>query len=132
MAVEDQVREAVERIVAAFGAGRLDEYFGSFHPGSTFVFHTEDRRLESVDDYRRLWERWVDEDGFEVLGCWTTDPRIQMWGDVAVVTHTVFTKSRTREGETDRRERETIVLARQADGRWLGIHEHLSPWEGLT
>jgi ketosteroid isomerase-like protein len=24
-------------------------------------------------------------------------------------------------------ERETIVMAHGADGRWLGVHEHLSP-----
>lgn len=126
MPVEDQIEETIERIVTAFGGGRLDEYFGSFHPDCTFVFHNAERRLESVDDYRRLWQRWVDEDGFEVLECWTTETRIQVWDDVAVVTHTVFTKIRTREGEEDLRERETIVLARQPDGRWLAIHEHLS------
>lgn len=127
MAVEDQVEEAVERVVAAFGGGRLEEYFGSFHPDCTFVFHTEDRRLESVDDYRRVWRRWVEKESLEVLECWTTETRIQVWDDVAVVTHTVFTKVRTRDGVEDLRERETIVLARQPDGRWLGVHEHLSP-----
>jgi ketosteroid isomerase-like protein len=29
-------------------------------------------------------------------------------------------------GEHDLAERETIVFRRHADGRWLGVHEHLS------
>lgn len=126
---EEEVREAVGALVTAFGEGRLKDYFDSFHPGCTFVFHTVDRRLESVDEYRSLWRRWVAEEGLEVLDCRTSDTRLQVWGDVAVVTHSVWTRARTHEGEQDLDERETIVLARQADGRWLGVHEHLSPRE---
>jgi ketosteroid isomerase-like protein len=123
----DDVPAAVDAIVSAFAEGRLGDYFAAFHPECTFVFYTADRRLESVQEYRRLWERWVREDGFEVVSCSTTDTRVQRWAQVAVVTHTVRTRVRSREGEQDLDERETIVLARQPDGRWLGVHEHLSP-----
>jgi uncharacterized protein (TIGR02246 family) len=124
---DDDVRAAVDAIVAAFGSGRLDEYFGSFDPRCTFVFYTSDRRLESVEEYRRLWDEWVRQDAFEVLSCASSGTRIQRWDDSAVVTHTVRTRVRTREGEQDLDERETIVLVRGSDGRWLGVHEHLSP-----
>ena len=124
---DGEVRAAVEAIVSAFGEGRLEDYFGAFHPDCTFVFHSTDRRLESVEEYRRLWDRWVREDGFEVQSCSTSDTRIQRWDDHAVVTHRVRTRIRTHEGEEELDERETIVLARQPDGRWLGVHEHLSP-----
>jgi ketosteroid isomerase-like protein len=126
---ESEVREAVERLVAAFGEGRLDDYFSAFHPDSSFVFYTADQRLESVADYRALWERWVKEDGFAVLDCRTSDTRVQLWGDVAVVSYSVRTSVRSRGQESVVDERETIVLARQADGRWLGVHEHLSPYQ---
>ena len=122
-----EIREAVDAIVSAFGEGRLDDYFASFDPDCTFVFYTDERRLESVDEYRRLWDRWVREDGFEVLSCSTSDTRIQRWNDTAVVTHSVHTNVRTHEGEEELDERETIVLRRGADGRWRGVHEHLSP-----
>jgi ketosteroid isomerase-like protein len=125
-----EIRAAVDEIVSAFGEGRLDDYFASFHPDCTFVFHTTDRRLESVDDYRRLWDEWVREDGFEVLSCSTSGTRIQRWDDAAVVTHSVRTRVRTREGEEDLDERETIVLTLGPDGRWRGVHEHLSPAPG--
>jgi ketosteroid isomerase-like protein len=124
---ERDVRRAVDRLVAAFAEGRLDDYFGGFHPESTFVFHSTDRRLESVEEYRALWRRWVEEDGFVVLDCRTSDTRVQMFGDLAVVSHAVTTRIRTRGGDEDLRERETIVLARQRGGAWLGVHEHLSP-----
>jgi len=124
---DEDVCTAVEAIVSAFGEGRLDDYFGSFHPDCTFVFYTAERRLESADDYRRLWDEWVREDGFQVLSCSTSGTRIQRWGGSAVVTHSVRTRVRTNEGDQDLDERETIVLERQPDGRWLGVHEHLSP-----
>ncbi len=126
---ESEVREVVERLVAAFGDGRLADYFGAFHPDCSFVFYTTDHRLESVVDYRALWDRWVKEDGLTVLDCRTSDTRVQLWGDVAVVSHSVKTRVRSGGQESVVNERETIVLARQADGRWLGVHEHLSPSE---
>lgn len=124
---EAEVREAVARLVSAFGDGRLEDYFGSFHPDCSFIFHTTEQRLGSVEEYRDLWRRWVRKDGFEVLGCRTGNTSVQLWGEVAVVTHDVDTRVRTNDGEEDLSERETIVLARQADGRWLAVHEHLSP-----
>jgi ketosteroid isomerase-like protein len=123
---EREVKDAAERLVAAFGEGRLDDYFGCFHPGCSFVFYTTGRRLESVADYRREWSRWVAESGLEILGCRTSDARVQMWGHFGVLTHSVETRQRTGGGEATVHERETIVFARQPDGRWLGVHEHLS------
>ena len=63
---EVQVRAAAERLVAAFGSGRLDDYFACFADDATFVFYTTPQRLESVDAYRQLWDRWVRDDGFRV------------------------------------------------------------------
>jgi ketosteroid isomerase-like protein len=121
------VRAAVDAIVSAFGEGRTDDYFASFDPECTFVFYTTPRRLESVDEYRRLWDEWIERDGFQVLSCSTSDTRVQRCDDVAIVTHSVRTRVRTHAGEEDLAERETIVLRRGPDGRWRGVHEHLSP-----
>jgi ketosteroid isomerase-like protein len=124
---ERELKDAAERLVAAFGEGRLDDYLACFHPGSSFVFYTTGRRLESVADYRREWSRWMAESGLEILGCRTSDTRIQMWGSTGVLTHSVETRQRTEGEEGTVHERETIVFVRQPDGRWLGVHEHLSP-----
>ncbi|MBI3648854.1 MAG: nuclear transport factor 2 family protein [Actinobacteria bacterium] len=127
MSAEQEVREALERLVAAFGEGRLDDYFACFHPQSSFVFHTSERRLGSRAEYRKEWDRWVAEDGFEILGCRTSDTHVQVWGEVGVITHSVQTRQSAGGEASTVRERETIVFAKQPDGRWLAVHEHLSP-----
>lgn len=125
--MDNEVRLAVSALVSAFGEGRLDDYFGSFAPDTTFIFYTTPSRLKSVEEYRAVWARWVAEDGFQVVSCRTFDTDVQMFGDVAVVTHSVETRISTNDGEDTVHERETIVMAKQADDRWLGVHEHLSP-----
>ena len=122
-----QVLEAADRLVAAFGEGRVDDYFACFHPEATFIFYTTDRRLESTAEWRLLWDRLVREDDFRVLECFSRERRVQVLGDSAVFTHDVETHVSTRSGKETLHERETIVFARQEDGTWLAIHEHLSP-----
>ena len=50
-----------------------------------------------------------------------------MLGDAAVLVHSIQTRQRTNAGEEAGREIETIVFAKQPDGRWLTVHQHLSP-----
>jgi ketosteroid isomerase-like protein len=123
----DGVRRAAGALLDAFGRNDLAAYFACFHPDATFLFHSTDRLLTSTADYRRLWEGWEREDGFRVLECATTDTHVQLLGDTAVLTHSVRTTVSTSAGREVLRERETIVFRRGADGRWLGVHEHLSP-----
>ncbi|MEV0911339.1 nuclear transport factor 2 family protein [Streptomyces hokutonensis] len=121
-----EVRAAADALVAAFAEGRLDDYFGAFAPDASFVFHTTPQRLGSTAEYRALWQRWVDEDGFRVLGCTSSAQLIQPFGDTAVFSHDVETRIATHSGEETVQERETIVLARADDGGWVAVHEHLS------
>jgi ketosteroid isomerase-like protein len=129
VSAEEEVRWAAEALVSAFGSGDLDAYFGSFADDATFLFHTMDRLLASTAEYRQVWARWIAEDGFRVLDCSTEDTAIQMVGDTGVLTHRVRTTVSTRAGTEVLRERETIVFARRG-GRWLAVHEHLSPAPG--
>jgi ketosteroid isomerase-like protein len=122
-----EVRAAADALVAAFAEGRLDDYFGAFAPDATFVFHTTPQRLDSTAEYRALWQRWVEQDGFRVLGCTSSAQLVQPFGDTAVFSHDVETRVATNAGEETVHERETIVFARSADGAWLAVHEHLSP-----
>jgi len=46
--------------------------------------------------------------------------------DVAVFSHRVRTRVHDAAGDHDLAERESIVFRRSRDGRWLGVHEHLS------
>jgi uncharacterized protein (TIGR02246 family) len=124
---EAEVRGAAQRLVAAFGSGRLDDYFACFTDDASFVFHNTPERLESVHAYRRLWDRWMQEDDFRVTGCSSSVVRVQVLGDAAIFLHDVVTDVMTRAGAETLHERETIVFSRQSDGRWLAVHEHLSP-----
>ena len=121
------VRAAAEALVAAFGRNDLDAYFACFSEDATFLFHTTDRLLTSTAEYRRLWDEWVREDGFRMVDCATSGTTVQDHGDWAVLTHTVRTTVATSTGRSELHERETVVFRREDDGRWLAVHEHLSP-----
>jgi ketosteroid isomerase-like protein len=122
-----EVRTTADAIVAAYGAHRTDDYFKAFHPEATFIFHSSPERLGSRAEFREEWGRWMREDGFEVLECVSSNQLVQLFGDIAVFTHSLETRQRTNAGEETVLERETIVFSRQADGSWLAVHEHLSP-----
>ena len=116
--------QAAVDVIEAFGAHDTARYFDAFAPEATFLFHAEPALITSRAAYETLWEQW-ERDGFRVLSCRSVDPRLDLvTEDVAVFTHSV--RTRLAGVDDEQRERETIVLHRQADGRWLGVHEHLS------
>ncbi len=129
--VTTEVLRVAAGLVAAFGRHDTEAYFACFAEDATFVFHTTDHVLRSRADYERLWRAWEAEDGFHVQSCESTEQRVQDLGDTAVLSHRVRTTVRTSAGEESVRERETIVFARRG-GRWLAVHEHLSPDPGAA
>lgn len=122
-----QVRSAAQHLIDVFGAHRRNEYFACFAPDATFIFYTTPSVLGSRAEFETEWDRWEREDGFRVLECGSRDQSIQMAGEVAIFTHRVATRVRSQGEELTSDERETIVFQRSDDGRWLAIHEHLSP-----
>ena len=120
---QEDVEAAAAGLVAAFSQTDTETYFASFSPDATFVFHTEDRRLERRADYEALWQSWL-ADGWRVTECLSSNQSIQLLGDTAVFCHDVKTTINT--GETTL-ERETIVFHRDDAGSLLAVHEHLSP-----
>ncbi len=121
-----EVLEAAAALVAAFGTHDVEGYFARFDPDATFLFHSTPGLLGSRAAYEREWRAW-EADGFRVLSCQSSEPRVDLVTDnIAVFTHRVRTRTRDGEGERDLAERETIVFRRSEDGRWLGVHEHLS------
>lgn len=131
MTGETSVQEAIDSLIAAFGEHRRDDYFAHFAPDATFVFHDHPVRLESREEYERLWRSWEDEAAFAVISCRSTAQKVQLFGprdapgEVAVFSHDVETVSSSVDGTATTQERETIVLERRASG-WLAVHEHLS------
>jgi len=120
------VLAAADTLVASFGRHDTKAYFDAFSPTATFVFYNLDRTLLSRAEYQAEWELWETRDGFNVRACQSSDRNLQLLGEVAIFTHSVETEL-AMGGETmTNHERETIVFARQNDGRWLAVHEHLS------
>lgn len=82
-----------------------------------------------LGEYRAEWNRWAAEQ--EVvpvpLSVDTHIMKLQMLGQAAVLTHSIDSRERTDTGEEAVHEIETIVFGRQPDGRWLIVHQHLSP-----
>ena len=128
--MEREVREAYERLVAAFREGRWDDKFACFAEEATVV--DGGRWLGSLDEYRAAWNRWVaEQDAVPVpLSVETRILNLRMLGEAAVLTHAIDSREPTDTGEATVHEVETIVFGRQPDGRWLIVHQHLSPRVG--
>lgn len=125
--MKTQVLAAAAHLLDAFGQNRVEDYFACFTPDATFIFHGLDRRLASIADYRTAWAGWVHDLDLRILGAWSRQQTIDFIAPgVALFTHSVQVKASTTNGIDNRRERETVVFVRQPDGRWLGVHEHLS------
>jgi ketosteroid isomerase-like protein len=124
MTPDEEVLAAAASMVTAFGAHDSQGYFASFDAEATFLFHNLEQLVTSRADYEKLWQAW-ENDGFRVLACRSLEPRAQLvTPDSAVFTHRVRTTVAGQPHELP--ERETIVFRREPDGRWVGVHEHLS------
>jgi ketosteroid isomerase-like protein len=125
-AVEDVKKTAAE-LVGHFGASRVREYFECFSESADFIFYTHSERLTSRKAYEDLWKTWETEMNFKVLSCESTGQNIRIVANsIAIFTHNVSTKISTNDGTDTVLERETIIFE-LIDGRWIAIHEHLSP-----
>jgi uncharacterized protein (TIGR02246 family) len=124
LTTHDEVQDAARRLVEAFGAHDTAAYFDAFSDDASFVFPNVGTTIGSRAEYQQIWATW-EADGFRVEGCESSDQRVQvLTSDVAVFTHSVATRLA---GEAEpQHERETIVFRRSEEGRWLGVHEHLS------
>lgn len=134
MLTSDRVITATDELVAAFAATDTATYFACFSPDATFVFHPELTRLDDRAAYETVWASWLD-DGWRVESCTSTDRLVQVFGDTAVLSHTVVTTTSVAGEQTTSRERESIVfvLFRSPEGdRILAVHEHLSPVPAST
>lgn len=120
------VLASADALVSAFSRHDRDAYFAAFSPDATFLFYNLDRPLESRAAYEAEWSLWEERDGFRVLACRSTDRKVQLVGDVAIFTHAVETDLSVGGETVTSNERETIVFTRDASGRWLAVHEHLS------
>ena len=124
---EGAVLAAAQQLIAAFARHDTPAYFSAFSADATFAFHSHAERLTSRSQYQALWQTWEQALGFRVLSCNSSTPSVQLCGSTAIFLHDVQTTIHTDSGDCTLNERETIVFVQQTDGRWLAVHEHLSP-----
>lgn len=126
---EQHILLAADALIEAFGRHDRDAYFAAFSNEASFIFHHVHQSLLSREAYEDLWHRWECDAGFSVLACESRNRTVRMLDTrAALFTHTVSTSIRANGSTQTIVERETIVFVLQA-GRWLAIHEHLSPFE---
>lgn len=128
----DGVLQAARNLVDAFARHDTLAYFAAFAPEASFIFYTHATVLPTRAAYQALWAEWESAMGFRVLSCQSQHATVQMLGEVSIFCHQVHTVVGTHDGEMALDERETIVFQRNADGRWLAVHEHLSPMPVTT
>lgn len=122
--LKEHVQQAANDLVAAFACNDTDAYFAAFSEDATFLFYTLPAPLLSRAAYREVWAGWQ-ADGFAVLDCQSSNPHINLQGDVAIFMHDVSTRVRFGTEENQFQEQETIVF-RHDGTRWLACHEHLA------
>lgn len=121
------VLSAAAALVGAFARHDRQAYFAAFAEEASFLFYNLDRTLEGRAAYEAEWALWETRDGFRVLSCRSTERKVQLVGEVAIFTHAVETELSVGGETVTNNERETIVFSRDPAGRWLAVHEHLSP-----
>ena len=126
MSDEVEVEAAAVALLDAFAKNDLPRYFGSFLPEASFIFPIVDHVMHSPAEYAAEWQRWVEADDFKVTECLSFDRKIQVYGDLAIFTHRIITRSTGHSGERTLHERETIIFKR-VGGVWMAAHEHVSP-----
>jgi hypothetical protein len=122
-----EVYAAAEWLVSRFGAHDFNGYFACFDPTATFIFYNVPCVLNGRAKYMAVWRRWEAEDGFRILGCYSSQQAVHLNPNysVAVFTHLVETTMKKNGREVVLYERESIVFVKHGQ-QWIAVHEHLS------
>ncbi len=126
------VKEWVERFAACVRAVDYAAARPFWHP-DIVIFGTFQELVRGLPSWERTqWDNvWPRTEGFAFLLDETVvlaSPRAAMAVAIAPWTSVGFHRDGTR---FDRPGRSTLVLQCQADGRWLGIHSHMSLARGV-
>jgi uncharacterized protein (TIGR02246 family) len=132
MSPSTDVRSAVHDLVAALNRYDSDAVLAAMAPDVTFVLANEVAPVRSREDLRQVIAEWLAV-GPAVEACHAWDLEIRELGpDVATATQMLSFHLAGVPAPV--RQRETLVLVRGDDGRWLVVHGHRSPgpyeWAG--
>jgi ketosteroid isomerase-like protein len=122
---ESEVWHVIEELNAAFAANDVAKYFSHVDAEITVITPSNPYRVEGIRDDRDEFERGLKSGAGRVGYFQEMQPKIQLFGDVAVVTY--FSRgSYGPEGqEKARYYKETDVLHKK-NGKWKVAHIHVS------
>jgi uncharacterized protein (TIGR02246 family) len=134
MSPSTDVRSAVRDLVSALDRYDTVAVLAAMAPDVTFVLANEAAPVRSREDLRQVIEAWLAV-GPAVEACHAWDLQVRELGpDAAIATQMLSFHLAGVPAPV--RQRETLVLARVDDGRWLVVHGHRSPgpyeWAGET
>ena len=126
------VKDWLERFAACVRAVDYAAARPFWHP-DVVIFGTYQELVRGLPAWQETqWDNvWPRTEGFAFLLDQTlvlASPNSNMTVAIAPWTSTGFHRDRVR---FDRPGRSTLVLQRQADGRWLGVHSHMSLGRGV-
>jgi ketosteroid isomerase-like protein len=120
---EREVLEVIEAFNRAFAANDPDTYFTFIDEDITVLTPANPYRVEGIPDDREEFE-WGIRTGKSRVGYFQEmQPRVQIYGDAAVVTY--FSRGSYGPDETVAYLKETDVLVRRGGG-WRIVHIHVS------
>jgi ketosteroid isomerase-like protein len=113
-------RAALDR----WGNGDPEGFLGTYAPEITYFDPFQPQRVDSVQTMRKLYGPLAGKihvDNYDMIA-----PRVQQYGDMAVLTYNLVSHVHTPEGkQADVRWNSTSVYHR-VSGRWRTIHSHWS------
>ncbi len=122
---EREVLEVIEAFNRAFADNDPDRYFTYIDQDITVLTPSNPDRVEEVPDDREEFE-WGIRTGKSRVGYFQElQPRVQLYGDVAVVTYFSRGSYGPEEEEVVAYLKETDVLVRREEG-WKIVHIHVS------
>jgi ketosteroid isomerase-like protein len=134
MMAETEILGLLNRHLRSIGEGDLETYRATTAPEVTFFeWYISTQRIDGLDFHMReiaANSRAADalqragkhhEVEHEVLA-----PKVQIYGDVAIVTYTLLMRYADEEGVRHTEHNETRVFHRRVDG-WQLVHCHKSP-----
>ena len=124
-ATESEVWHVIEELNAAFAANDVAKYFSYIDAHITVITPSNPYRVEGIRDDREEFERGLKSGAGRVGYFQEMQPKVQLLGDVAVVTYYSRGSYGPEGQEQVRYYKETDVLHKK-NGKWKVVHIHVS------
>ena len=124
-AIESEVWHEVEELNKAFARNDVPKYFSYIDPNITVITPLNPYRVEGIEDDREEFEYGLKNGSGRVGYFQEMQPKIQLFGDVAVVTYYSRGSYGPQGQEKVHYLKETDVLHKM-NGKWKVVHIHVS------